>query len=165
MIQQMIVVEMEMPKNKLPGFYGQIVHKIGDQVKLFDRYLILFVVEDHTQAAKLHQIFDKYQVNWEDYRAWVLPPDTNIPLIDRFGFTGILGNKFLFTHQVTPFQLQGDADNSHLTVTKQLQDHIIAQVPSPTGTIYFIDSIYLDVAIQLAQRYQVGIAVIDGTSQ
>lgn len=166
MIQRMIVVEMEMPKNKLPGFYAQIVHKIGDQVKIFDRYLIFFVVEDRTQANKLHQIFEKYQVKWEDYEAWVLPPDTNIPLIDDYGFTGILGNKFLFAHQVIPFQLlQGDAGDSRWAVIQQLQDHIIAQVPNPTGTIYFIDSSYLELAIQLAQRYHVVVAVIDGTSQ
>lgn len=166
MLQRMFAVEMEIPKDKLPGFYAQIVHKIGDQIKIFDRYLVLFVVEDRTQALKLQQIFEKYHVKWEEYEVWVLPSDTNVPLLDDYGFTGIEGNKFLFAHQVVPFQLrQGDEGDSRWAVALQLQDHLIAQIASPTGTIYFIDASYLDLAVQLAGRYQIDVMVIDGISQ
>lgn len=56
MIRRVWTIEMEIPSGKLPGFYAQMIHKIGDEVEIIDRFGQMFIVADSKQLVQVKEI-------------------------------------------------------------------------------------------------------------
>ena len=170
MIRQLYALEMEIQAGKLPGFYAQMIHKIGDQVEVYDRCDLIFILPNQDQLDQLTQILAKYNVPSESFELYQLPAGIDVPLLEDYGIESVEGNRYVFSHLVSLFRLEthlqtepikNDAPSDSWAVIEQLQEHLIAKVPDSAGTIYVLDSTHQDLACHIARKYNVSLQFIE----
>ncbi|MGD8189994.1 hypothetical protein ACQCN2_08430 [Brevibacillus ginsengisoli] len=174
MIRQLFALEMDVPAGKLPGFYAQIIHKIGDQVQVYDRFDSTFILSSQDELEKLERILSQYNMTTDSSELYQLPTSLQVPLLDDYGLKSIEGNTYLFAHLVSLFRLEpplpvdprkNDDPSDAWAVIEQLQEHLIAKIPDPAGMIYVLDSTHQDLAEHIARKYNVPLQFIEQISQ
>lgn len=176
MIRPLYGLEMEIPAGKLPGFYAQIIHKIGDEVEVYDRCGLIFILNSPEQLDKLVQILAKYNMATETFELYQLPDETQFQSLEDYGFEGIEGNRYVLAHLVSLFRLEtsggtdsnvklsaslkNDDPSDSWAVIEQLQEYLIAKVPDEKDTLYVLDSTHQDLAMHIAQKYNVSLQFI-----
>jgi hypothetical protein len=158
-------VELQVPAGKLPGFYAQVVHKIGDNVRIFDRDQLLFIVETEAERDRLVEILKKHQMAGDLIDLWLLPDTIENSSIQDYGFVSLSDNSYLFADQVAFFQCNESAGSpqDRWAALEQMKEHIIASIPDENGiTQYVADRNMTDLIDSIARAYQVAIRWMDG---
>jgi hypothetical protein len=160
MIRKLYGVEMQVPAGKLPGFFAQVIHKIGDNVTVFDRDQQLFIVSSEADRDKLIEIFDKYHLTGDLFGLWLLPEDAEASLAGDYGFSSAAGHTYLYDELVAFFrfdQNEGLAQDRWAAL-EQMKEHLIASLPeNANGMLYIVDKNQVDLIDGIARAYKVSL--------
>lgn len=158
MLRKMYGVEMEVPSGKLPGYYAQVVHKIGDQIEVFDRDGQLLIVSTENDRNSLVDILEKHLMAGEQFELWLLPPETDAEAVGDYGFISMSGHVFLYTYLVDAFTFDpafGSAQD-RFAALQQMKEHIIHSLPEATDeALHLIDKNHDELIAVIANAYQV----------
>lgn len=158
MLQNMYGIEMEISSGKLPGFYAQVIHKIGDQVELFDRDGQLMIVATSAQLQALAALLDSHGMAGEQFELLLLPDGTEMDQLHDYGFISMLEHVFLYTERIAAFTLETTAgsDADRWAALEQMQEHIIHSLPEVANkTLHLIDKNHVELLEGIARAYQV----------
>lgn len=157
-MRHMYGIELKVPAGKLPGFYAQVIHKIGDHVNVFDRDKLLFIIENQTELEKLETILEKSNMLGDAFSLLLLPSATTIDQLDDIGFVSQNEHLYVYADQVAIVTL-GDPYHSEdqWAATEQLREHILGVIPENTQQpeAYLIDQSLIPLAEGIAKAYQV----------
>lgn len=156
MVPLLYGVELEMPKGKLPGFYAQIVHKIGEQVKVIDRDKKLMIVSTADDQQQLLQIATTYQAKTECFSLWLLPEGVTSPKLSDYGFISLNDRQYVYANLVSFFRFPDNPlTHDHQEAYEQMKQHILASFTAKDQIIYITDTNHKELLDQLASRYKV----------
>ncbi|MGE5703773.1 MAG: hypothetical protein ACM32O_14700 [Clostridia bacterium] len=160
MLQKMYGMEMNVPAGKLPGFYAQLIHKIGDRVEVFDRDQTMFILDKPEQREILRSLLAPYNMVGEEYDLWLLSVPVPAEEIVDYGFVSQAEHAYLFADTIDIFRFdstKGSAEDRWAAL-QQMQEHIIISLPeSVKETLYLIDKNYTDLIGGIANAYAVGV--------
>ncbi|AKF94362.1 hypothetical protein NW801_02305 [Brevibacillus laterosporus] len=149
-------VEIEMPKGKLPGFYAQFVHKIGEQVKVIDRDKKLMIVSTEDDQQQLLQIAARYQAETECFSLWLLPEGVTSPRLSDYGFISLHDRQYVYANLVSFFRFSANPlTHDHQEAYEQMEQYILVSFTAKDQTIYIVDTNHKELLDQLASRYKV----------
>jgi hypothetical protein len=158
-MRHMYGVELQVPTGKLPGFYAQVIHKIGDHVNVFDRDKLLFIVETDEEREKLEAVLAKSNMLGELFPLLLLPPSTRITDLDDIGFISQSEHLYLYAERVALFTVTGQAgDEKDLwAAQEQWKEHLLGEIPATEsdGPIFITDSSLTELAEGIAHAYRV----------
>ncbi|HZG14612.1 MAG TPA: hypothetical protein VE710_06275 [Candidatus Bathyarchaeia archaeon] len=156
-LERMYGVEMEAPAGKLPGFYAQVVHKIGEQVAVFDRVQQMLIVKTEEEREQLLTILGKHQMAGESLDLWRLPEGFAETPDSDYGFLGLSGNAYLLADLVTFFQFTEPTSSSQeqWAALEQMKEHILLQIPVENANtpLYAVDRNLSDLIEGIARAY------------
>jgi hypothetical protein len=157
-MRRMYGVEMQAPAGKLPGFYAQVIHKIGDNVNVFDRDQQLLIVETEEERKKLTQILEKAQMLGDAFDLWLLPPGTDWPDPADYGFTSDNNHTYAYADQVSLFRMDAGLAEDSWAALQQMKDHILLSPTASDGSpIYLVDRNLEELMEGIARAYHVSI--------
>ncbi|WP_241254388.1 hypothetical protein [Brevibacillus sp. SYP-B805] len=163
MMKRMYGVELQVPSGKLPGFYAQMVHKIGDTVKVFDRDQQLMIVESEAERDKLMEILEKHRMAGDLVDLWLLPAGQESANPD-YGFVSLSGNSYLLADLVAFFQfndLEGSPQDRWAAL-EQMNEHVVASLTDEGGRpLYIVDRSMTDLIDGIARAYRVSVQWMD----
>ncbi len=158
-------VEMEAPAGKLPGFYAQVVHKIGEQVAVFDRAQQMLIVKSEEECEQLLSILGKHQMAGESFALWRLPEGFAETPDSDYGFLGLSGNAYLLADLVTFFQFTepNNSSQEQWAALEQMKEHILLQIPEKLNhtPLYAVDRNLTDLIDGIARAYTTDIQWIE----
>jgi hypothetical protein len=161
-MRRMYGVEMQAPVGKLPGFYAQVIHKIGDNVNVFDRDQQLLIVESEEQRAKLTEILEKAKMLGETFELLLLPVESEFQDITDFGFTSQDGNPYLYADHVSVFRLNAGTEEDRWAALEQMKEHVLVSIPSSDGSpTLIIDKNEKELMEGIARAYRVSMQWVD----
>ncbi len=164
-MERMYGVEMQVPTGKLPGFYAQVVHKIGDSVQVFDRDQQMFIVKTETEREQLVAILSKHQMAGELLDLWRLPDEVKDAPDSDYGFVSISGNAYLLADLVAFFQFTQPSSFSQeqWAALEQMKEHILLEIPhsSNTPALYAVDRSLTDLIDGIARAYRIEVEWIE----
>lgn len=160
MLRKLYGVEMQIPAGKLPGFFAQIIHKIGDNVTVFDRDQQLFIVPSEAEREKLIEIFDKYHITGDLFALWLLPAEAGAGIAGDYGFTSAAGNRYMYDELVSFFRFNQDEGNSQdrWAALEQMREHLIVSLPEKANdALHIVDKNQVDLIEGIARAYKVSL--------
>lgn len=159
-------VEMQVPSGKLPGFYAQVIHKIGDHVNVFDRDELLFVVENEEECEKLTAILEKADMLGEIFPLLNLPSNASLTHLEDVGFVSASEQRYLYADRVALFCFADPAENmqDRWAALQQLNEHLLGSIPASSDSphYYILDQSQQDLAEGIATRYGVSLHWLHG---
>lgn len=160
-MKTMYGVEMQVPSGKLPGFYAQVIHKIGDHVNVFDRDELLFIVENEEECEKLTAILQKADMLGELFPLLNLPPDASVTHLEDVGFVSAREQRYLYADRVALFCFaeQADNDQDRWAALQELTEHLLGSIPASNNSqpCYILDQSLTELAEGIAARYGVSL--------
>ncbi|WP_400163166.1 hypothetical protein ACAF76_006775 [Brevibacillus sp. TJ4] len=160
-MQTVYGVEMQVPTGKLPGFYAQVIHKIGDRVNVFDRDGMLFIVEEADASEELKQILGKAQMLGEEMTLLYIPQGESLARVDDVGFVSQSGRTYLFAEQVALFAVEQEAGDAQdrWAAREQLREHLIGEIAATDGSpaVMVLESSLIELAEGIAKAYHVSL--------
>lgn len=158
-MRHMYGIELAIPDGKLPGFYAQVIHKIGDHVNVFDRYKLLFIVENEAEKDKLEAILQKSQMLGDGFSLLLLPPEAMVGHLDDIGFVSPNDHMFVYADQVALFTVEKASGTpaDRWAAAEQWKEHVSGTIPQAEEeeTIYLLDSSLTELVEGIAKAYQV----------
>lgn len=160
-MRPMYGVEMQVPTGKLPGFYAQVIHKIGDHVNVFDRDKLLFIVEGEEERDKLEAVLTKSHMLGEVFPLLLLPPQAQVVSLDDTGFISESGNHYLYTDRVALFALALDEgnDRDRWAAEEQLKEHAVGFIPGEVQdtSVWIVDHSLAELVEGIARAYRLSV--------
>ncbi|WP_103107708.1 hypothetical protein [Brevibacillus reuszeri] len=157
-MRHMYGVELQVPAGKLPGFYAQVIHKIGDHVNVFDRDKLLFIVENEEECEKLEAILTKSSMLGDILPLLQLPSSTQLKQLDDFGFVSQNEHLYVYAERVALFTITTGAgsEQDRWAASEQLQEHLLGTIPQTAdeAPVCLIDSSLTELADGIARAYQ-----------
>ncbi|MFS0558593.1 hypothetical protein [Brevibacillus sp. 179-C9.3 HS] len=157
-MRHMYGIELHVPAGKLPGFYAQVIHKIGDHVNVFDRDKLLFIVENQAEQEKLEAILAKSNMLGDAFSLLLLPSSTTIDQLDDIGFVSQNEHSYVYADRVALFTLATPSESQdQWAALEQLREHVLGVLPETThqAEAYLIDQSMMVLAEGIAKAYQV----------
>lgn len=159
MPKRMYGVELDVADGKMPGFYAQVVHKIGEAVRVLDRDQQLLIVASEEEQQTLLNILQARQMAGDPFELWLLPDSAaNIDNITDYGFVSLSGHTYLFAHLVSFFRFapQVGAAEDRWAATQQMNEYIITSwQKSGTERVYAAERNLRELLDGIARAYQV----------
>jgi hypothetical protein len=162
-VLRMYGVEMQVPGGKLPGFYAQVIHKIGDHVNVFDRDGQLLIVPDDEARAKLSEILGNANMLGDTFALYLLPDGAVVFHLADYGFRSQDGHTFLYADRVSLFHLDastGSADNRWAAL-EQMKEHLAGKLETSNPPLYIADNNAKELIDGIARSYRIGVRWID----
>lgn len=160
-MQRMYGMEMRVPEGKLPGFYAQVIHKIGDHVNVFDRDELLFIVETEEDRQQLSTILEERGMLGELFELFYVPASTSVRDFLDVGFLSQNDRMYVYADRVACFSFDLDTGSAQdrWAALEQLKEHVRAELPADEGQspLYMIDSSLSDLADGIAGAYRVSL--------
>jgi hypothetical protein len=160
-MQHMYGIEMQIPVGKLPGFYAQVIHKIGDQVNVFDRDDQLYILENEEEYQKLSTLLSKSAMLGETFALLHVPSATSLAHIEDVGFISQDDRMYLYADRVALFSLDSQAGNEQdrWAALEQLREHLLGELPKheSASAFYILDPSMTDLAEGIAKAYRVSL--------
>ena len=158
-MRHMYGIELAIPAGKMPGFYAQVIHKIGDHVNVFARDKLLFIVENEVERDKLAAILQKSNMLGDSFSLLLLPPQAVIDEVGDIGFVTENGHTLVYADQVALFTADKDSGSpdDRWAAAEQWKEHVKGTIPQADqeDTIYLIDSNLTELAEGIAKAYKV----------
>lgn len=150
-------VELNVPDGKLPGFYAQVIHKIGDHVNVFDRDKLLFIVENEAERDKLEAVLGKSGMLGDRFSLLLLPASARIDAVEDIGFVSQSEHLYLYAERVAlcTFAADRGREQDRWAAREQLGEHILGQFADPASSapVLIVDSAQTALADGIAQAY------------
>lgn len=151
-------VEIQVPAGKLPGFYAQVIHKIGDNVNVFDRDGQLFIVETKEDRDKLEAILSRSGMLGDVFSLLLLPAEADVPDPEDCGFVSQAEHVYLYADRVALFTVQEQVGTKQdqWAAQEQWNEHLLGKVPAASDhpAISIIDTNLAPLADRIAQAYR-----------
>ncbi|MBO8162228.1 MAG: hypothetical protein H0Z34_00745 [Brevibacillus sp.] len=158
MPKRMYGVEMDNPAGKLPGFYAQVIHKIGDAVNVFDRDQQLFIVESEEERQKLMQILKERNMLGDVFDLWLLPEGN--ANVEDCGFVSLSGHAYLYDTHVAFFRFapQTGTAQDRWAALQQMEEYLVTHLTTADGeSLYVVGRSQMDLMEGIARAYKVEI--------
>lgn len=160
-MKRMYGVDMQVPAGKRPGFYAQVIHKIGDHVNVFDRDGRLFIVESPQERDTLRDLLQKAGMLGEEFTLWLLPEGAEIAHLDDVGFVSHNEHAYLYADRVAAFSLDSSAgeERDRWAALEQCREHVIGTLPpsSSRPALYLVDAGQTDLIDGIARAYRTAV--------
>ncbi|MEJ8544618.1 hypothetical protein [Brevibacillus borstelensis] len=158
-MKRMFGVEIQAPTGKLPGFYAQVIHKIGDNVNVFDRDGQLLIVDSESDHKKLLELLTKASMLGEEFSLWHLPADTEIARLEDIGFESQSGHIYVYAERVSFFSLDSSAGDGRdqWAALEQMKETILGRIPSGPTDLYLADPAHDQLIDGIARAYNVSV--------
>ncbi|USG67528.1 hypothetical protein NDK47_09740 [Brevibacillus ruminantium] len=158
-MKRMFGIEMHVPSGKLPGFYAQVIHKIGDHVNVFDRDEQLLIVDNEQERDKLAQLLEQASMLGEEFALWLLPASASIDHLEDIGFESQAGHVYLYTDRVTAFSLDlsSGQQQDRWAALEQMKESTFGLIPGEAGDLYLTDPEQELLIEGIARAYQVSV--------
>lgn len=160
-MQRMYGIEMQVPVGKLPGFYAQVIHKIGDHVNVLDRHDLLLIVETEEECEQLSTILEKSDMLGDRFELLYVPASASLEQLQDVGFASQNDRMYLYADRVAcfSFDLQAGSSQDRWAALEQLKEHVLGEIPGADGqsALYILDSSMPDLAEGVAKAYQVSL--------
>ncbi|MFC5651705.1 hypothetical protein ACFPYJ_21820 [Paenibacillus solisilvae] len=155
-MQLIISVELNLPEDKLPGYYAQIIKGIADIATLVDRHKTLLFVSGSSDADAIEAFVERYKVPSE--RGMWLQLDEKWLINDRtFTDYGVLtrqGNHFLDMALTAIVALDGVEPESELTqALQQTEEHTLASSNANGRQLLAVDRHQVELIEGIARAY------------
>ncbi|SEN10927.1 hypothetical protein [Paenibacillus sp. OV219] len=162
-MQTVYSVEMQLPEDKQPGYYAQIVKGIADIVTLIDRDKTMLFVQTSEDGDAFIAFTAKYKVQCE-CGTWLLLDDpgwrSNPLLFTDYGIVTRSDNHFLDLQLAAVVSLYAPAASAHegtseLTAAlEQASEHALAELPSEDGRwLIAVDRHHIPLMEGIARAY------------
>ncbi|MCD1261527.1 hypothetical protein B5M42_022245 [Paenibacillus athensensis] len=147
---------IDLPDDKLPGFYAQIVKALAGKANLFDRDKELLVLGTEEDQQTTLDIMDSYKVPAEPLALLLLPESAETTvLFSDYGFESRLANRYLYANQVRIFRFADDGATQAGQAVMQMQEHLLARFPDEDGEKLYAVSRQLDALMSgIARAYR-----------
>ena len=159
-MKRMYGVEMQVASGKLPGFYAQVIHKIGNDVNVFDRDQLLFVVEQEEERKKLCAILDKAHMLGDQFELLYVPSGS-FSHLDDAGFVSPNEHIYLYADRVALFALnpQEGSEEDRWAALEQLREHLIGEFygSNREHPVFVLDRNLTDLAEGIARAYRISL--------
>ncbi|MFD2371036.1 hypothetical protein ACFSO0_14030 [Brevibacillus sp. GCM10020057] len=156
-MRHMYGVEIHVPAGKLPGFYAQVIHKIGDHVNVFDRDNLLFIVENEAERDKLEAVLSKSGMLGDRFSLLLLPSSAQIDTVEDIGFVSQSEHLYLYAERVALFTFAGGTENEQdrWAAQEQLREHVSGQFPATASStpVFILDNAQTELADGIARAY------------
>ncbi|WP_248926626.1 hypothetical protein [Paenibacillus hamazuiensis] len=152
---------MNMPDNKLPGFYAQIVKALANKAPLFDRdkEMLIFSAEPDREAAI--GIMQQYKIEHETLELLLLPAGTEMaPTFSDFGFVSRAEHIYVYAEQAALFRLVEIAGGEPAQALQQMDEHLLARCVIDGVPAYAVETHLLELMEGIAKAYGCGVEVI-----
>jgi hypothetical protein len=160
-MQRMYGVEMQVPAGKRPGFYAQVIHKIGDHVNVFDRDGRLLIVESPQERDTLKDLLQKAGMLGEEFALWLLPEAAEFDYLDDVGFVSQSEHAYLYADRVAAFSFDSAAgeERDRWAALEQCREHVIGTLPPSTSrpALYLVDAGQTELIEGIARAYQTAV--------
>jgi hypothetical protein len=156
-LEQMLGLDFELPKDKPPGFYAQIIKGMAQNVPLFDLHkeLLIFDHQEHLPAAI--KVLEHYRVSFERCDLLHLPAEQleRGNLFEDYVIVTRSENIFVDLAQTAVFTLHtAKPDAEPAPALLQLQEHLIASSNRTNNTtLHFMDRQLTELAERIAGVY------------
>ncbi|MFD0692772.1 hypothetical protein ACFQZT_01565 [Paenibacillus sp. GCM10027628] len=153
---------MDLPDNKIPGFYAQIVKALAGKVQLFDRDKEMLIVSDELQQKAVLEIMDHYKIESEIMPLRLLPDDAELTdLFSDYGFISRSDNPYLYEKLICSFRFTSTSDRAEMQqALLQMEEHIIARYNEQGREAYVTDRQLEELMHGIARAYKCQIEVI-----
>ncbi len=149
-----LAVMMDLPMDKLPGFYAQIVKALANKTQLFDRDKELLIVNNEDEAAAVKEVLDRFHIKHEDLELTLLPESSKLfPTADDFGFQSRSGLFYLYTNMVSFFHFTSNlltGEEAYL----QMEEHLLASYDDMDVTWYVVERQFEELIHGIAKAYR-----------
>ncbi|WP_409341279.1 hypothetical protein [Paenibacillus sp. MBLB4367] len=151
---------MDMPDDKQPGFYAQIVKGLAGKAELFDRDKELLIVNDEAERDAVLEVLNHYKVQAEQMTLFLLPADAELyDTFSDYGFESRSENSYLYGKLVHLFSFDPHFGEGAEPAQALLQfdEHLIARF-TESGTEYFaVDAQQIELMAGIAKAYKCSI--------
>lgn len=149
-------VELNLPDDKLPGYYAQIIKGIADLVTLADRYKTLLFVSSLSDADAIESFVKRYKVHCE-HGLW-LHLDATWSINDRtftdYGVITNQGNYFLDAALTAIVAIDGSETHSELPqALLQAKEHTLASSHANGRQLLAVDRHQVELIEGIARAY------------
>lgn len=147
---------MELPADKTPGYYAQIVKGIAEKVNLLDRDKELLILERDEDKEAVLEVLNRYRVPAEELELLLLPAEAKLyGGFGDYGFTTRMERSFLYGSQTALFVLKNSSAASEPEQAyAQLLEHLLAEFRREHGErVMAADSQQDDLMEGIARAY------------
>jgi hypothetical protein len=155
-------VEMQLPQDKRPGFYAQIVKGIAEKTALWDRDKELLILNSEADRNAVVEVLEHYNVPCEFLELTLLPQSVELtPQFEDYGFSSRSEYHYAYSHLISIFQLiKGTAAESGPDqALLQMEEHVLARYHDEHGSKwYIVDNNFEELMEGIAKAYHCEVA-------
>lgn len=160
-VQMKFGLAMDMPEDKRPGYYAQIVKALAGKASLFDRDKELLIFSTSQEREQAKPIMSQYSIPFEELDLLLLPSAVRIsPSFDDYGFITRLENAYLYADMAVVCKLKRPEVPSGRAyepeqAAAQLEEHLLGYWNSNdnSGTVYTLEKQHAELAEGIAHAY------------
>jgi hypothetical protein len=154
---------MDLPDDKVPGYYAQIVKALATKVQLFDRDKEMLIVSNEQEAQAALEIMAHYKVETETMELALLPEDGDVTkLWSDYGFESRAENLYFYRKLICPFRFVADSRGSEQSqALLQMEEHLLARYTESGHEVFVVDKQLEELMHGIAKAYRTQIEITD----
>jgi len=148
---------MNLPDNKLPGFYAQVIKALAGKIRLFDRDKEVLIVETLTEAETVADVLNHYHVEWDPLDLLLLPEAAELtPAFSDYGLISVMRRAYLYAELVSIFRLAAEpAEGAEpVQALMQMDEHLLARFEWNGEPHYAVDAQLSELIERIAAAYR-----------
>ncbi|PZE22670.1 hypothetical protein [Paenibacillus xerothermodurans] len=155
-IEHKYALLMDMPEDKRPGFYAQVVKALANKAPLFDRDKEMLIFSSPTEREAAYAVMEQYKIPFETMNLLMLPDGANLrPPFSDFGFVSRSEHAYIDSESVYVFSLHSErADAEPSQALAQLEEHLLASYGHDETDYYVTDAPSDELVHRIAQAYR-----------
>ncbi|MBD0379154.1 hypothetical protein [Paenibacillus sedimenti] len=153
---------MDLPDDKVPGFYAQIVKALAGKVQLFDRDKEMLIVSDEDQRQAALEIMAHYKIETEIMPLRLLPEEAELTdLFSDYGFISRADHPFFYEKLIRTFRIVKTSDQAEVEqALLQMEEHLLARYTEKGQNIFVVDRQLEELMHGIAKAYKCQIEVL-----
>jgi len=160
-MESKIGIMLDLPDDKLPGFYAQLVKALAGKAQLFDRDKEMLIVSSDDQQQAVLDIMAHYKVETEIMALCLVPDDAELAdLFSDYGFISRSEHAYLYESLIRVFRLVPANERADIASAKQQMDeHVLAQWSTDGHETFVVDRQLEELMHGIAKAYRCQIDV------
>ncbi len=164
-IEKKYACTIDLPKDKRPGYYAQLIKALATFAPPQDRDKELLIYDYNHQRLTALALMDEYHIRTECFELYLLPTNSQISTsFTDYGFTSMNTRFYVYVHLVSMFSFATATNRMQQEQAYlQMQEYIIAQWTHETQQHYIVDTQFTELMMRIARAYECDICIPDHT--